>query len=234
MTVPVRERGYRHPEHLAETDWLAERLSDPLVRVVDARSSEDYSAGHIPGAVNISGFSLGKIDPDTATIFARRVGALGIDHLTPVVVYDGGGPSQLAGMTGWAFRYFGHPHARYLDGGMAKWNSEGLATSADAPTHEPRAFTADVVDDLFCSLEEAKASVADGSVVFWDVRTDGEFDGTEAGWSPPPRLGHMPGAVHLNYVELFDSNGGTLKPADELNALLAAKGITPESTVTSY
>jgi len=44
----------------------------------------------------------------------------------------------------------------------------------------------------------------------------------------------MPGAIHLNYVELFDADSGTVKPADELVALLTAKGITPESRVASY
>ena len=30
MPIPIRERGYPHPELLAETEWLASRLSDPL------------------------------------------------------------------------------------------------------------------------------------------------------------------------------------------------------------
>ena len=140
----------------------------------------------------------------------------------------------MAGMIGWALRYYGHPDIRYLDGGMAKWNAEELPTSSEAATHEPRTFTAGLAENIYCSLDQAKAGVAQDNVVFWDVRSAGEFDGTEAGWNPPPRLGHMPGAVHLNYVELFDADAGTLKPADELTTLLAAHGITPESTVATY
>ena len=52
----VRDRGYAHPELLAETDWLAERLTDPNLRVIDARQPDQYAANHIPGAVNLSGF----------------------------------------------------------------------------------------------------------------------------------------------------------------------------------
>ena len=44
-----------HPELLAEADWLAEQLNDPNVRVVDARPPQQYGAGHILGAVNLSG-----------------------------------------------------------------------------------------------------------------------------------------------------------------------------------
>ncbi len=95
MPIPIRERGYPHPELLAETDWLADHLSDPTVRVVDARSDKDYAHDHIPGAVHINGFSLGGLRTESAMpepeAFADKVGALGIDERTPVVVYDGGG-----------------------------------------------------------------------------------------------------------------------------------------------
>ena len=136
MPLTVRERGYPHPELLAETGWLARRLSDPAVRVVDARSDEDYAGGHIPGAVHLSGFSLGGLragpEMPEPEAFAQLVGALGIDERTPVVVYDAG-HSQMAGMTAWAFLYYGHPDLRYLDGGLTKWTAEGLPLSSDIP-----------------------------------------------------------------------------------------------------
>lgn len=237
MPLPVRERGYPHPELLAETDWLASHLSDPTIRIVDARTDEDYAGGHIPGAVSISGFSLGGIQNAEPEAFAKRVGALGIDEHTSVIVYDGGGASQMsqmAGMAAWALLYYGHPDVRYLDGGLTKWTAEGLPLSSDAPTHEPRTFTVGLVEGVHCSLEQAKASIDEDGVVFWDTRTPGEFDGTTAGFNPPPRLGHLPGAIRLNYTELFDADGGTIKPAAELNTLLGAKGITPESAIVTY
>ena len=66
------------------------------------------------------------------------------------------------------------------------------------------------------------------------VRSIGEFDGTQKGWNPPPRLGHLPGAIQFDYIELFDADDGTLKPAAELTTLLGAIGITPEATVVTY
>ena len=234
MPSPIRERGYPHPELLAETDWLVDHLADPSVRVVDARSDDDYAAGHIPGAVHISGFALGGIGPET---FASMIGALGIDEHTPVVVYDAGGASQMAqmaGMTGWTLLYHGHRDVRYLDGGMAKWMAEGLPLSTDVPAHEGRTFTAPMAKGVVCTLDQARALVADGDAVLWDVRTTGEFDGSQAGWDPPPRLGHIPGAVQLEYHELFDADDGTLKPAAELTTILGAVGITPEAKVVTY
>ena len=46
--------NYAHPEKLVSTDWLAEHLDDPTIRIVE--SNEDmllYDTGHIPGAVKI-------------------------------------------------------------------------------------------------------------------------------------------------------------------------------------
>ena len=237
MPTPIRERGYAHPKLLAETDWLAARLSDTTVRVVDARSDKDYARGHIPGAVHLDGYTLGGLrtgsempEPET---FADLVGALGIDEHTKVVVYDAGGPPT-AGIVAWAFLYYGHPDPCLLDGGLAKWTAEGLPLSSDAPAYEPRKFAALLAEAVYCSLDQARASVDDDGVFFWDVRGLGEFEGTKKGWNAPPRLGHLPGAIHLEHTELFDAADGTLKPADELNTLLGAKGITPQATVVSY
>ncbi len=237
MPIPISERGYPHPELLAETDWLAGRLSDPTVRVVDARPDKDYAGGHIPGAVNLQGFTLGGLRPGPEIpepeAFAHLVGALGIDESTTVVVYDGG-RSQMAGLVAWAFFYYGHPDSRHLDGGLAKWTAEEQPLSSDVPAHETRVFTARVAEGVYCSLDQAKASVDDADVVVWDVRSVGEFEGTMKGWNAPPRLGHLPRAIHLEWAELFDSDNGTLKPAAELTTLLGANGITPQATVVAY
>ena len=95
----VAERGYAHPELLVETDWLADHLTDRNVRVIDARRPKDYGIGHIPGAVNVSGFggipraeNGDMAEPDE---FARLAGALGISNDRTVIVYDA--PSQMMG-----------------------------------------------------------------------------------------------------------------------------------------
>ena len=157
MPIPVRERGYPHPELLAETDWLTGRPSDPTVRVVDARPDKDYAHGHIPGAVHLDGYTLGGLrtgsempEPDA---FSHLVGALGIDEHTKVVVYDAGGPPT-AGIVVWAFLYYGHPDTCLLDGGLTKWTAEGQALSSYAPAHEPRAFTARLEEGVYCSLDQ--------------------------------------------------------------------------------
>ena len=71
-------------------------------------------------------------------------------------------------------------------------------------------------------------------MAFWDTHSPGEFDGTKAGWNSPPRLGHLPGAIHLEWSDLFDGQTLMLKPDEELTSVLATVGITPEASVATY
>ena len=71
-------------------------------------------------------------------------------------------------------------------------------------------------------------------VVLRDTRSLAEFDGTSGRSNPEDRLGHLSGAVHLDWVELLNADSRTLKPAAELTTLLTAHGITPESVVAAY
>jgi thiosulfate/3-mercaptopyruvate sulfurtransferase len=239
MTVlPIHERGYAHPELLAETDWLAANLANPAIRIIDARPAQQYEAGHIPGAVNLSGFGgiprAENGDMAAPEQFARIASEFGIGDATEVVIYDA--PSQQMGMVAWSFLYYGHPATRMLDGGLTKWTAEGRPISTTAAFYSAAAFHAHPVEEVYCSLETAKATQGQAGTVFWDTRSQAEYDGTaSAGFGGPlPRPGHISGAVHLEWTELLDPATRTFKPAEELRALLEAKGITPDVEVHSY
>jgi thiosulfate/3-mercaptopyruvate sulfurtransferase len=162
--------------------------------------------------------------------FGRLAGALGVSAESTVVVYDA--PGAAMGTAAWAFAYYGHPDARMLDGGFAKWTDEGRPVSTAASSYAPARFEAAPVEDIYCSLDDAKAAHASPGVVFWDVRTAEEYDGTDA--RNNPRGGHIPGAVRLEWTELLDPETKTLKPAAALRALLESRGITPESEINCY
>jgi thiosulfate/3-mercaptopyruvate sulfurtransferase len=165
--------------------------------------------------------------------FARIVGALGIGTDTTVVVYDT--PSQRMGMVAWAFRYYGHGDVRLLDGGVTKWLAEGRPLVTDRPAWPPAEYVARPVEAMYCSLAQAKAGVQRDDFVFWDTRSANEYAGdATAGFGSVPRPGHIPGAAHLDWTELFDPQTRTLKPAAELQTLLQAHGITPDKQVAGY
>jgi len=237
VLTPIFERAYARPELLADSGWLAERLTDLRVRVVDARSAEQYAAGHIAGAVHLDGFGHNipraeNGDMGSPAEWARLVGELGIGNDTTVVVYDT--PSQRMGMVAWTFLYYGHAGVRILDGGVTKWLAEGRPLETQTPQWPAVRYVARPVEAVYCSLDQAKAGVGDADFVFWDTRSEDEYTGEEAGFRSPPRPGRIPGAAHLEWTELLDPESRTLKPAAELRQLLEAQGITPDKQVASY
>jgi thiosulfate/3-mercaptopyruvate sulfurtransferase len=222
---------------LAKTGWLADRLSDRSIRIVDARSKPDYDTGHIHGAVNMDGFgsSIPRAengDMRSAAEWARTVGGLGISNDSTVVVYDT--PSQRMGMVAWTFLYYGHADVRILDGGVTKWLAEDRPLETRQPHWPALTYLAMPVEAVYCSLEQAKAGAERDDFVFWDTRPDAEYTGDEAGYRAPPRPGHIPGAGHLDWTELFEPESRALKPAAELRQLLEAQGITSDKQVASY
>jgi thiosulfate/3-mercaptopyruvate sulfurtransferase len=235
--IPVHQRGYAHPELLAETDWLAEHLGDPNVRIVDARPPQQYAAGHIPGAVNLSGTNGIPRTADGEMArgeeFGGVAGKLGIGNDATIVVYDI--PNQHMGLVAWAFLYYGHQDVRLLDGGFEKWTCERRPVSLQPASYPETVFNAKPIEAIYCSLDHARASHGRPETVFWDTRSLAEFHGAGEGHGkPPPRPGHIQGAAHLDWVELIDPDTKTFKPAAELRALLESKGITPQREVNTY
>jgi thiosulfate/3-mercaptopyruvate sulfurtransferase len=235
--VPVHQRGYTNPQLLAETDWLAEHLDDPNVRIVDARPQQQYAAGHIPGAVNLSGTNgiPRTADGEMASPeeFNLVAGKLGIGNGGTIIVYDM--PNQHMGLLAWAFMYYGHQDVRLLDGGFEKWSREGRPVSTQPANYPEAIFNAKTIEAIYCSLSHAKAAHGRPQSVFWDTRSLAEFHGAGEGHGkPPPRPGHIAGAAHLDWIELIDPETKTFRPAAELHALLESKGITRDREVNTY
>jgi thiosulfate/3-mercaptopyruvate sulfurtransferase len=136
------------------------------------------------------------------------------------------------GAAAWGFMYYGHTNVKVLDGGFEKWTAEGRPTTTTPGAYPAGSFQAEVVEELFCSLEHAKSLHGQPNTIFWDVRREGEYDGSEALNNARP--GHVPGAIHLEWTELLDPEARTFKPGPELRAMLEARGITPEAEIECY
>ena len=138
-TMTIADKGYAHPEALVSTEWVAEHLDDPNVRLVE--SNEDplvYPSGHIPGAVQID-WTNDLNDPlrrdyIAAADFAALVSRFGITPDTTVVLY-GDRNNWWACYAFWVFQLFGHTNARILDGGRLKWEKEGRPLTREVPTY---------------------------------------------------------------------------------------------------
>ncbi len=228
--------GYPHPELLETTEWLAEHLDDADLVLLDARRPEEYAEGHIPGALNLANpvfKAAGSLETGSPAEFAEVVGALGIRPTDTVICYDAGGPS--AARLWWAFTRFGHEQTRYLHGGLTKWASEGRPLETAAVTRTPVGYQLGPQrEEVACTLPQAIDRLDSDDVVFWDTRSEDEFTGARAMNNPEDRVGHIPGAIHLEWSELADPATGMFRPEEEMREVLAAKGITPEREIVTY
>lgn len=229
--------GYARPETLVETEWLAEHLDDPHVRVVDTDNREAYRRAHIPGAVTYRGHHYLKEEEGALHImnpekFAQVMGELGIGDGTLVITYDGFG-SLYATRLWWVLNYYGHPQVKVLNGGWNKWFAEGRPISNVVPRPPYATFTPRVNGEFIASWEYVRASIGQADRVLLDVRSDGEWTGENARGTK--RGGRIPGAVHLEWLNyVTDDDLKTFKPAAELRAMFDKMGVTPEKEVITY
>ena len=231
---------------VVSTQWLADYLGSDKLVLLDATAlpytqpngqagyvsgEESYLVnGHIPGAVFadvIDQFSDASgtypLTRPTKEQFEAAAGSVGIDNETTVVVYDAA-VGQWSARIWWLFRAFGYDRVAVLDGGLAKWISEGreIVLGYVAPT--PAVFTAVERPELWVDKGDVEAIVggeADGALVCG--LPPKEFTG-EGGHRA--RRGHIPGSRSVPAGRLVDRESNALLTEDDLRA---AFGPTLES-----
>ena len=244
-TKPIEARGYAHPEALVSTEWVAQHLEDPAVRIVE--SDEDvllYDTGHIPGAVKIDWHvdlqhPLQRDYLDREAFEALMV-RNGISNETTVVFY-GDKNNWWATYALWVFRLFGHERVRVMDGGRKKWDDEGRPMSTDYPSYPPAEYPVPKRDDERIRafredvLEHVKRK---GQLV--DVRSPEEFSGEKLHMPDYPqegamRGGHIPGAKSMPWARAVDPDTGEFRSADELRALYEEQlGLSGDQDTIAY
>ncbi|WP_265109589.1 sulfurtransferase [Halosolutus halophilus] len=211
-------------------DWLADRLDDPQVRVVDVRDAWEFDGiGHVPGAVNVPFDSYRdetSDDPGTlpgATAFGDLLSEAGIEPDDTIVVYDDTHGVFAARFVVTAEAY-GHDDVRLLDGDFSAWSREHETTS-ETPAIEPTEYRAEPFSFAESPLvdREAVEAAIERDAVLVDTRERDEF--AEA---------HLPGAIRFDWREVVDDDTRRLKPDADLVALLADHGITPDREVVLY
>ena len=213
---------------------LQQKLQQPEVLIVDVRSAKQYNQGHIPSATQLSPAKLvcaqppiaGKLPP--AVELQALSAALGLTPDTLVVAYDAEGGGW-AGRLIWTLDIIGHYRSAYLNGGLQAWLGSGLALSTDQSL--PRVasdYPIRLQPQHRIELTELQATLAD--LTIWDVRTVAEYCGDKTtAW----RNGHMPGAIHLEWLTLMDHNNH-LRLRPDLKALLVKHGLTADKPIVTH
>ncbi len=239
---------------LVSTDWLAEHLDDPSLRIVDIRgyvkkrdlgngrqeaeylaARDEYDEAHIPGAVYIDWVRdiTDHEDPVPVQIappdrFTALMGSLGIGDDTRVVVYDHAG-GQFATRLWWALTYYGHDHVSVLDGGFRKWTAEGRPITVEVPAPGPAAFAPRPRPGWRADAEGVLAASQNESAIVLDARDEGQYTGEIA--RGEGRAGRVPGAMHFHADALLDPESGTFRPDEELAGKLRESGVPEDKDV---
>jgi thiosulfate/3-mercaptopyruvate sulfurtransferase len=231
---------YPHPELLAATEWLADRLDDPTIRIVDCDEYAGYQRLHIKGAIGLRVHHYLKQDNTPtghhlmdADKFANIMSSHGIGNEHAVVAYDNSGGLYAARLW-WALDYYGHSACKVLNGGFRSWYLEGRPVTQEHPRVQRAEFKAGQPTGSLCTLDGVKAAIDDPGTVIWDVRSKEEHEGTDD--RPNKRHGHIPGAVHMEWLDLLEPpvRSGTLLPPEEISRRLTALGITPDKRVVTH
>ncbi len=237
------DKGYAHPEYLVETEWVAQHLKDPDIRIVE--SDEDYllyETGHIAGAVKVDWFTtlqhpLRRDFLDKAA-FEKLCSSLGISNDTTVVFY-GDKSNWFATYAFWLFRYYGHQKSMIMNGGRLKWVQEKRPMTKEIPTYPKTDYTAQEPDDRVRAFREDVFEHIKKMMPLVDVRSPKEYSGELLHMPNYPqegatRGGHIPGAVNIPWSQATNEADSTFKTADELQRLYAGAGIGSGKDVIAY
>jgi thiosulfate/3-mercaptopyruvate sulfurtransferase len=232
--------NYANPDALVSTEWLAEHLDAPDVRIIDATSflptvprnaREEYDACHIPGAVFFDINDIADSDNPlphmlpSAEKFSSKVRKLGLGDGNRIIAYDGNGGSSASCRAWWMFRLFGHDDVAVLNGGLPKWVAEGRPTEDLPPVPRERHFTARQNNFLVRNVKQLIENIRTGREQVIDVRSPGRFAGTDPEPRPVRKKGHIPGSLNLPFPLLMDpKNGGVFRSAEQIRTVFDDAG----------
>ena len=241
-----------HPEYLVQTDWLAEHLDDPSLRVLECTTilhpmpdggyraesgRATWAAGHIPR----SGFAdlTGELSDSTSSLrfmmppaeqLAAAMGKLGVGDGTRVVLYDRA-VNMWAARVWWMLRAVGFDNAAILNGGWRKWTLEGRPVSTEPCRYPPAKLVARPRPQLFADKSAVLAGVGDTATCILNALTEEQHRGT--GGVHYGRPGRIAGSANVAARSLVDSTHAYL-PLDELRKRFADAGVLASGRVITY
>jgi thiosulfate/3-mercaptopyruvate sulfurtransferase len=230
-------------KNLVTTDWLAARLGEPEISIVDGSfylpqlkrdARAEFLAGHIPGAAFFDIDAIADHSTELphmlpgATQFSKDVGALGIGRDDTIVVYDGAGLGG-APRVWWTFRIFGARKVYILDGGLPKWKAEGRPVESGEARRTPKHSEWQLDTAVVAGATDVQMALLDRTAQVVDARPVNRFRGEAPEPRPGIRGGHMPGAKNVPVTELIED--GRLVAPEKIRERFAAGGVDLDKPV---
>lgn len=239
--------GMDRDRFLVGTDWLADHLDDPSIRVVDCRfyfdgrvGRDEYDTGHIAGAVYLDWSTelATKQDPIAFKVArGEQVKAamerLGVGDDTTIVGYDDEGGHFVSRLWLVLSRHGHGERVKILEGGITKWQREGRPLSTAPAAERAATFTPrDANEDVLVTADEVMRLKDDLNTVVVDVRRLTEYTGEEV---RAKRGGRIPGSTWIFWQDNLDWGGDrAFRPEAEIRDRYESHGVTPDKQVVAY
>ena len=213
------------------------------VLIVDARSTDDFVAGHLPGAVSLPADTLSEKRDEVQGMLKpldqlnQLVGDAGVDPNRHIVVYSDMAEAEKrvkATRLFWILQYMGFPRVSLLDGGIGKWKAEGreLATGKVA-AEKVTVQGLEAKAELLVAHGDVSEMLEEKTGVVMDMRPQSFFTGCKFK-DYVAREGHITGARNLAEGDLFTGPDYVFKSPEEIQALLDQKGVEEDTRLITY
>jgi thiosulfate/3-mercaptopyruvate sulfurtransferase len=236
--------GYPRPEIVATTEWLADHIGHPDLRVIDVRWRPDgsgravHGAGHLPGAAYLDWVvELVDRDDETGVLqlaeadrIVAALGRAGVGANSTVVLYDDVA-SLYAARTWWSLRVYGLDSVRILDGGFRAWTESGGEVSTAILAPPVARFSPSLHPRLRLTTADVRALLDSPGILLVDARATAEYHGFEGNTR---RLGHIPGAINLPVAGLTEAGTGRFPSGQRLRDLLIKANVTRGRRIVCY
>ncbi len=232
--APVFEGTY-----MVSPEYVRENLDD--IVLIDARG-EAAEGETIEGATILAWQTLATCEDgapgdenwgvilDTERL-SERLSEQGIDPSKEIVLFassqNGWGDD---GRIAWELLAAGYENVKLVDGGFDMLKAAGLATQSEGTVYEPVEVTVETIDEEHAINTDELLDIYD-DVTIVDVRALDEYEG--ATLYGEANGGHLPGAIHIEFADLFQENGN-LKPNAEIEAMFSEAGLSKDDHIVTY
>ena len=222
---------------VVEPQELERHLGEDSLLLVDLCKPAVYLESHIPGAIHLDYANIVAVNKPVMGLLPgdeQLIEIFSSIGLTPdrfVVAYDDEGGGRASRLL-WTLDAMGHKQFALLNGGLHAWNMEQRSLTNKNEDLRHGQFRAQRNNAVIADKAYVLKNLGNPAVVFLDARSEDEFHGFKRFTE---RAGHIPGAVHLDWLTTMDRERGLrFKPAEDLRALLQSRGVTADKEVVCY
>lgn len=241
--LAIEDGGYVNPQLLVSTEWLAQHMNDPGVKILDRQDIDPpddiYSKGHIPNSIRMPTSAIKGLKGDIKEMLILKdlvvyLGANGVTASDHIILAGNAGRLPATSRVFWALEILGHKKASILDGGIDKWRAENRPLTTEpakvaAVTYKP----AGLDRERFMAGDELLGYLGlfdELGVMVIDSRAPDEFKGLKVS-RESDKLGHIPGATNLSFMAVLTGNFKEYASAAEIEKVFKSKNITPDKHV---